>query len=154
MITKQRIQQLVNEFLKENGGIFLVSLKVGVGNQIEVLIDSFQGVKMRDCVKLSRHIEGKLDREEEDFALQIASAGLSEPFKVFKQYEKNVGRKVDVKLKGGEKILGTMLSAEEGKAIVLETKSREKIGKKKQVVVKRHVLAFEQIDQTKIVISF
>ena len=154
MITKQRIQQLVDEFLTENRGMFLVSLKIGGGNQIEVLIDSFQGVMMRDCVKLSRHIEGNLDREEEDFALQIASAGLSEPFKVFKQYEKNVGRKVDVKLKGGEKILGTMLSAEEGKAIVLETKSREKIGKKKQVVVKRHVLAFEQIDQTKIVISF
>ena len=106
------------------------------------------------CVKLSRHIEGNLDREEEDFALQIASAGLSEPFKVFKQYEKNVGRKVDVKLKGGEKILGTMLSIEEGKGIILETKNREKIRKKKQLVVKRHELSFEQIDQTKIVISF
>ena len=154
MITKERIQQLVDEFLKENEGIFLVSLKIGVGNQIEVLIDSFQGINMGDCVKLSRHIEGKLDREEEDFALQIASAGLSEPFKVFKQYEKNVGRKLDVKLKGGENIFGTMLSAEEGKGIVLETKSREKIGKKKQVVVKQHDLSFEQIDQTKIVISF
>ena len=154
MIKKERIQQLVDEFLTENEGIFLVSLKIGGGNQIEVLIDSFQGIKMGDCVKLSRHIEGSLNREEEDFALQIASAGLSEPFKVFKQYEKNVGRKVDVKLKGGEKILGTMLSVEEGKGIVLETKSREKIGKKKQVVVKQHELAFEQIDQTKIVISF
>ena len=60
----------------------------------------------------------------------------------------------DVKLKGGEKILGTMLSAEGGKGIVLETKTREKIGKKKQVVVKQHELAFEQIDQTKIIISF
>ena len=109
---------------------------------------------MGDCVKLSRHIEGKIDREEEDFALQIASAGLSEPFKVFKQYKKNVGRKVDVKMKGGEKILGTILSAEEGKGIVLETKIREKIGKKKQVVVKQHELTFKQIDQTKIVISF
>ena len=154
MITKERIQQLLEEFLAENEGVFLVSLKIGGGNQIEVFIDSFQGVKMGDCVKLSRHVEGNLVREEEDFALQIASAGLSEPFKVFKQYEKNVGRKVEVKLKGGEKVLGSMLSAEEGKGIVLETKSREKIGKKKQVVVKRHELAFEQIDQTKIVISF
>ena len=109
---------------------------------------------MGDCVKLSRHIEGSLDREEEDFSLQVASAGLSEPFKVFQQYEKNVGRKVDVKLRGGEKILGTMLSAEEGKGIVLETKKREKVGKKKQVVVKQHELDFEQINQTKIVISF
>ena len=154
MITKERIQQLVDEFLIEGEGLFLVSLKIGSGNQIEVLIDSFQGIKMGDCVKLSRHIEGNLDREEEDFALQIASAGLSEPFKVFKQYEKNLGRKVDVKLKGGEKILGTMLTAEEGKGIVLETKIREKIGKRKKVVVKQHELAFEQIDQTKIVISF
>ena len=154
MITKVRIQQLVDEFLTENEGIFLVSLKIGVGNQIEVLIDSFQGIKIGDCVKLSRNIEGKLDREKEDFALQVASAGLSEPFKVFNQYEKNVGQKVDVKLKGGEKILGTILSVEEGKGIVLETKSREKIGKKKQVVVKQHELTFEQIDQTKIVISF
>ena len=154
MIKKERIQQLVDEFLTEYEDVFLVSLKIGGGNQIEVLIDSSQGIKMGDCVKLSRHIEGNLDREEEDFALQIASAGLSEPFKVFKQYEKNVGRKVDVKLKGGEKILGTILSAEEGKGIVLETKKREKIGKKKQVVVKQQELAFKQIDQTKIVISF
>lgn len=154
MITKERIQQLVDEFLAENEGIFLVQLKIGGGNQIEVLIDSFQGIKMGDCVRLSRHIEGNLDREEEDFSLQVASAGLSEPFKVFQQYEKNVGRKVDVKLRGGEKILGTMLCAEEGKGIVLETKNREKVGKKKQVVVKQHELDFEQIDQTKIVISF
>ena len=154
MIKKERIQQLVDEFLAEHEEIFFVSLKIGGSNQIEVLIDSFQGVKMGDCVKLSRHIEGNLDREEEDFALQIASAGLSEPFKVFKQYKKNVGRKVDVKLKGGEKILGTMLSIEEGKGIIVETKNREKIRKKKQLVVKRHELSFEQIDQTKIVISF
>ena len=154
MITKERIQRLVDEFLTEKEGVFLVQLKIGVGNQIEVLIDSFEGINMGDCVKLSRHIEGSLDREEEDFSLQVASAGLSEPFTVFQQYEKNVGRKVDVKLRGGEKILGTMLSAEEGKGIVLETKKREKVGKKKQVVVKQHELDFEQINQTKIVISF
>ena len=86
--------------------------------------------------------------------MQVASAGLGEPFKVYQQYEKNIGRKVDVKLKGGEKILGKMLSAIPDEGIVLETKNREKIGKKKQVVVKEHKLAFEQIDQTKIVISF
>ena len=154
MITKVRIQQLVDEFLTENEGMFLVALKIGGGNQIEVLLDSFQAIRMGDCVKLSRHIEGNLNRDEEDFSLQIASAGLSEPFKVFNQYEKNVGRKVDVKLNDGEKISGTMLSVEEGKGIVLETKNREKIGKKKQIVVKQHELSFEQINQTKIIISF
>lgn len=154
MIEKRRIQQLVDDFLAKEKGFFLVSLKVGGGNQIEVRIDSFEGIKMGDCVRLSRHIEGSLDREEEDFSLQVASAGLGEPFKVYQQYEKNIGRKVDVKLKGGEKILGKMLSAIADEGIVLETKNREKIGKKKQVVVKEHKLAFEQIDQTKIVISF
>ena len=151
---KERIQHLVDEFLNKHKEIFLVSLKIGVGNHVEVLIDSFQGIKMGDCVKLSRYIEGSLDRDEEDFALQIASAGLSEPFKVFKQYEKNIGRKVDVKLKGGEKILGTLLSADEEGGIVLETKERKKIGKKKEMVVKQHKFVFEQINQTKIVISF
>lgn len=154
MIEKRRIQQLVDDFLAKEKDFFLVSLKVGGGNQIEVRVDSFEGIKMGDCVRLSRHIEGSLDREEEDFSLQVASAGLGEPFKVFQQYEKNIGRKVDVKLKGGEKILGKMLSAIADEGIVLETKNREKIGKKKQVVVKEHKLAFEQIDQTKIVISF
>lgn len=154
MIAKRRIQQLVDDFLAKEKGFFLVSLKVGAGNQIEVRLDSFEGIKMGDCVRLSRHIEGSLDREEEDFSLQVASAGLGEPFKVFQQYEKNIGRKVDVKLKGGEKILGKMLSAIADQGIVLETKNREKIGKKKQVVVKEYKLAFEQIDQTKIVISF
>lgn len=154
MIAKRRIQQLVDDFLAKEKGFFLVSLKVGAGNQIEVRLDSFEGIKMGDCVRLSRHIEGSLDREEEDFSLQVASAGLGEPFKVFQQYEKNIGRKVDVKLKGGEKILGKMLSAIADEGIVLETKNREKIGKKKQVVVKEYKLAFEQIDQTKIVISF
>ena len=154
MIEKRRIQQLLDDFLAKEKGFFLVSLKVGGGNQIEVRIDSFEGIKMGDCVRLSRHIEGSLDREEEDFSLQVASAGLGEPFKVYQQYEKNIGRKVDVKLKGGEKILGKMLSAIPDEGIVLETKNREKIGKKKQVVVKEHKLAFEQIDQTKIVISF
>lgn len=154
MIEKRRIQQLVDDFIAKEKGFFLVSLKVGGGNQIEVRVDSFAGIKMGDCVRLSRHIEGSLDREEEDFSLQVASAGLGEPFKVFQQYEKNIGRKVDVKLKGGEKILGKMLSAIADEGIVLETKNREKIGKKKQVVVKEHKLAFEQIDQTKIVISF
>lgn len=154
MIEKRRIQQLIDDFLAKEKDFFLVSLKVGGVNQIEVRIDSFEGIKMGDCVRLSRHIEGSLDREEEDFSLQVASAGLGEPFKVFQQYEKNIGRKVDVKLKGGEKILGKMLSAISDEGIILETKNREKIGKKKQVVVKEHKLAFEQIDQTKIVISF
>ena len=154
MITKERIQGLVDEFLHENEPVFLVSLKIGGGNQIEILIDSFQGIKVRDCVRLSRHVEGNLDREEEDFGLQVASAGLEEPFKVFQQYEKNVGRKVDVKLLGGQKIEGTMLSTEEGQGIVIETKRREKVGKKKQVIVEQHELDFQQIDQTKIIISF
>ncbi len=154
MITKERIQGLVDEFLHENEAVFLVSLKIGGGNQIEILIDSFQGIKVRDCVRLSRHVEGNLDREEEDFGLQVASAGLEESFKVFQQYEKNVGRKVDVKLLGGQKIEGTMLSAEEGQGIVIETKRREKVGKKKQVIVEQHELDFQQIDQTKIIISF
>ena len=154
MIDKKIVAELLHEFLDERPSFFLVSLKISSSSQIEILIDSFEGISIKDCIQLSRHIEGSFDREEVDFSLQVASAGLSEPFQVFKQYEKYVGRTVDVQLKGGKQLLGKMLSADEQKGITLETKRKEKIGKKKKEVIEEHAFSFDQIDKTKIVISF
>ena len=103
MLNKEIIKNLVEEFIFENESIFLVELKVSSSNQIEILIDSLQGISIKNCMSLSRHIENKLDREECDFSLQVASAGLSEPFKVFQQYKKSIGKNVNVFLKGGKK---------------------------------------------------
>jgi ribosome maturation factor RimP len=154
MIDKNKVSDLLHEFLDERPSFFLVSLKISSSSQIEILIDSFEGISIKDCIQLSRHIEGSFDRDEVDFSLQVASAGLSEPFQVFKQYQKYVGRIVDLQLKGGTQLLGKMLSADEKKGITIETKHKEKVGKKKKEVIQEHAFTFDQIDKTKIVISF
>tara|TARA_Y100000385_G_C12924137_1_gene563894 strand:+ start:391 stop:855 length:465 start_codon:yes stop_codon:yes gene_type:complete len=154
MLNKELITKLVDEFILDNEQIFLVDLKVNLSNQIEVLIDSFDGISIKNCMSLSRHIESSLDRDECDFSLQVASAGLSEPFKVFQQYKKSIGRDVNVSLKGGKALLGKMLDAQEGKGITLETIRKIKEGKKKKQIIEQQSLSFDQIDKTKIVISF
>ena len=153
MISEQ-VEKLVNSFLNEHQNIFLVEKKVSASNQIEILIDSFDHISIKDCVMLSRHIESNLNRDETDFSLQVSSAGLSEPFKVFDQYKKYIGKDVDVLLKGGQRVIGKMLEANENKGLVIETKKKEKIGKKKVEVVDKHSYPFDKIEKTKIVISF
>lgn len=154
MLNKEYLHQLVSDFIAQNDSLFLVSLKLGVSNKIEILIDSENSVSVDDCVSLTRHIESHFDRDEIDYSLTVSSAGLSEPFKVFQQYKKNVGKNVNVYLKEGKKLLGKMLSAEENIGITLETKKKEKKGKKKSEVIETYSFSFDQIDKTKIVISF
>ena len=108
---------------------------------------------MENCIALSRHIEGNLDREKEDFSLIVSSAGLSQPFKVYRQYEKNKGKQVNVFLKEGKKYSGKILSSEEHKGIVLEIVNQTKKGKKKTNIVETHTINFDQIDKTKLVIK-
>ena len=95
-----------------------------------------------------------LDKYEYNFSLQVSSAGLSEPFKVFEQYEKYIGRSVNVYLKEGKKILGKILNANKGKGITLETTTLKKIGKKKKQIIDQQTLSFDEIYKTKVVISF
>ena len=154
MIKKELIVKLVKDYIAENLSIFLVDVKVSISNQIVVLIDSFDAISIKNCMSLSRYIESALDREECDFSLQVASAGLSEPFKVFQQYEKSVGSNINVFLKSGKQLLGKILDAKEGEGITLETIIKKKQGKKKIQIVERQSLSFDQIDKTKIVISF
>ncbi len=154
MLSKEKVKELIDEFISKSDTVFLVSFKMSPSNQIEVLIDSTDGISVKNCIELSRHIEGNFDREEVDFSLLVSSAGLSEPFKVFKQYKKNIGENVNVFLKEGKKFFGKMIDAEEGKGITLETTRKEKVGKKKTNIIEQHSFSFEQIDKTKIVILF
>lgn len=150
----EEVDKLLASFLDENQNIFLVEKKVSSVNQIEILIDSFENISIKDCILLSRHIEFSLDRDENDFSLQVASAGLSEPFKVFMQYQKYVGSQVEVYLRGGQKVFGKLIDADASKGIKLETKRTEKVGKKKKEVLEELHFTFDQIDKTKLVISF
>lgn len=104
---------------------------------------------------VSRHIESNFDREEEDFSLTVASSGLGEPLSVNRQYLKNVGKKVKVKLLEGEVLEGLMTSADD-QEIKIEWKSREKkpIGKGKVTIVNKRTIAFSDIKETIVLITF
>jgi ribosome maturation factor RimP len=114
MIDKATIESIVNEQLNPQTE-FAVEISVSTGNKILVLIDSDQGVTIDRCVHISRYIEQNLDRDQEDFELEVASAGLSEPLKVPRQYAKNIGRRLDITLPTGIKFQGLLVESNDTK---------------------------------------
>lgn len=112
MIEKIKILELVNQAL-EGSDKFLVNLKITPDNRIYVDIDGDNGVTIDDCIELSRAIESQLDRDEEDFALDVSSAGADQPLKLTRQYRKNIGREVEVVCFDGEKVEGELTAADE-----------------------------------------
>ncbi|PTN07324.1 ribosome assembly cofactor RimP [Mangrovibacterium marinum] len=153
MIDKSKIITLIEEKLTEDQ--FIVEVEVSPANQISVLIDSDKGISIDDCITISRQIEGNLDREEEDFELQVSSAGLGLPFKVFRQYVKNTGREIEVVLKDGQKLEGILKSVQET-SFELETSKKEKVEgkKKKELVTRVHTIAFDDAKTVKNIIKF
>jgi len=136
--------------------MFLVEVAVNERNVINVFIDSHDGLTIDQCVEVSRHVEHSLDREEEDFELHVSSPGLTERFKVRDQFFKYVGREVEiVTIHSDIKMEGTLLEAND-EGIVLETSKKEKIEghKKKQLIIKKHSLKYDEIKSAKAVVSF
>ena len=127
-------------------GLYIVDVFVGKDNDIEVTIESEEGVvELDDCVAVSRHFETCFDREAEDYSLTVTSAGLDQPFKVLKQFEKAVGSKVEVQLKGGKKMVA-VLEAADAEGITLRYSQKEAVeGKKKKEIVE-HTDRFEMAD--------
>lgn len=116
MIKESTVRALIDETI-EGTAIFLVDLKISSGNKISVLVDAIGGLPITDCIKVSRGIEHNLDREEEDFSLDVSSPGLDQPFKVFRQYEKNIGRSLKVTMTDGGVIDAIVVSAEAPKIV-------------------------------------
>jgi ribosome maturation factor RimP len=154
MITLKRITELAEEKIAE-GENFIVEISVKPGNKITVLLDNDKGVSIADCVAMSRHIEFSLDRETEDFELSVSSPGLDQPLKTLRQYEKYIGKQVDVVTKENKKHTGKLISCDE-EGIVIESKVKEKTeGKKgKQTIISNLNFNFNQIKETKVVILF
>ncbi len=118
---------------------YIVDITVSRENDIEITIESEEGrVELDDCVAVSRHFEEQFDREKEDYSLTVTSAGLDQPFKVLKQYQKAVGSKVEVQLKGGRKMIATLIEADE-ESITLNYSAKEAVeGKKKKEIVEHN----------------
>ena len=150
MIDKVEILDLIREVL-DGTDKFLVDLHVSKDNRINVSIDGDNGINIDDCIELSRHIEGNLDREKEDFELNVASAGLDSPLKLLRQYKKNVGRSLKVETMDGEVKEGVLMEATDEK-IVLKLELTKK--QKKEGVSDVFECQYEQIKIAKIVIKF
>ena len=137
-------------------GCFIVDISVSKDNDIVLTIESEKGkIELDDCVSLSRYFETKFDRETEDYSLTVTSAGLDQPFKVFKQFEKAVGKKVEVQLKGGRKMVAVLEAADQ-ESITLKYSQKEAVeGKKKKEIVE-HVDRFtmDQVNSVKPFIEF
>jgi ribosome maturation factor RimP len=149
------VKDLLEEGLSQREDLFLISLDVLSDNSIKIIIDGDNGVIVDDCIYVSRSIENNLDREEQDFSLEVLSAGATEPFVNFRQYTKNIGRTLSVKTKDKETIEGVLTQVDEDK-ILLEWKAREPkpIGKGKVTVKKQAEIAYDAISKAQVVIKF
>jgi ribosome maturation factor RimP len=155
MIEEKLIRELVEERLAAFDG-YIIDLSIGAGNAIKLLIDADHSISIIECMSVSRNVEHNLDREEEDFSLEVSSAGLDQPFRHIRQYKKSIGRDVEVVSLEGRKTEGKLSAVNEDSFIVL-TKHKEKIegrSKAKHWVEKENVIKFSDIKQTKVIISF
>ena len=148
MTDREYIKGLVGEFLKGTG-MFLVAVKVSSANRITVLADKNEGITIDECVAIHRHIENNLDREKEDFELQVSSPGLDLPFGVIEQYYKNEGRKVEVIDNEGSKLTGILKNVTAG-GFELETEVKIK-GKTKEL--KDVSFNFDQVKTTRVILT-
>ncbi|MDC8005824.1 ribosome assembly cofactor RimP [Aureisphaera galaxeae] len=151
---QEKVRELLGKVLEANPSLFLIDLEFRPENQIRVIIDGDQGVKVEDCIAVSRAIEHNLDREEEDFSLEVLSAGVSEPLSQVRQYKKNVGRKLKVKT-DEETLEGELVNADEAN-ITLQWKAREPkpVGKGKVTVQKEAIVPYENIVEAKVMVTF
>jgi len=140
---------VVEDFIA-GSDLFLVSVSVTPGNAIEVLVDKPAGFDVEECAVISRAIEAAFDREKEDFELTVGSPGLGEPLKILPQYQKLLGKEVEILLKSGEKFVATLLDATSEKMTVEYAKMEQVEGKKrKQPVVHTQELRYDEAKWTK-----
>lgn len=154
-MNKDLIKDLIDEAIEENPDLFLVDWKISPNNEIEVLVDGDNGIPIDEIVRISRHIEHNLDREENDFSLKVSSPGVGAPLMFPRQYKKNIGRKLSIVLNTGESIEGKITFADEEK-LILEWKAREPkpVGKGKHTVEKKEEIYYNNIKKAFIQIIF
>lgn len=154
MTFKEKVLNLVNEGLSEKPSVFLIDLTITDNFKIIVTLDGDNGVILQDCIDISRAIENNLDREEQDFSLEVASVGVGSPLKMIRQYKKNVGRTLIVKL-ASETIEAQLVDAnDEFITLVWEAREPKKIGKGKENVQKRQEIPYSEIKEAVVTVTF
>jgi len=154
MTFKDKVNDLLTEVLLDKPSVFLIDLTITDSFKIIVNIDGDNGVALQDCIDVSRAIENNLDREEQDFSLEVASVGVGSPLKMVRQYKKNVGRTLIVKL-ATQTIEAELVEANDN-FIILSWKAREpkKLGKGKETVQKRQEIPYTDIKEAIVTVTF
>ncbi len=151
---KDTVRELLDDALDEDESLFLIDFSITTDNKIVVVLDGDNGITVKDCIRISRAIEHNLDREEIDFALEVASAGAAAPLILPRQYRKNIGRKLEVRTENDNFEGNLAAVSEEG--ITLKWKAREPkpIGKGKVTVQKVKEIGFTDIKEAKVMLKF
>jgi ribosome maturation factor RimP len=154
MTFKEQVIQLLNDALLEKPELFLIDISISDSYKIIVTLDGDNGIILQDCIDISRAIENNIDREEIDFALEVASVGVGSPLKLVRQYVKNIGRTLIVRTKL-ETIEAELVDANED-FIVLSWEAREpkKVGKGKETVQKRQEIPYNEIKEAVVTVNF
>ncbi|NLP57756.1 ribosome assembly cofactor RimP [Lutibacter sp. B1] len=152
---KERIIKLANEAIEQNPELFLIDLQFLADNKIYVEVDGDKGVPLKECIRISREIEHNLDREEEDFSLEVTSPDVSHPLRLKRQYKKNINRILNVILQDNTTIEGVLKKVTDDD-FILEWKTREPkpVGKGKITVIKTETIPFVNVLEAKVKIIF
>lgn len=149
MIDKWVVKEIVEDFLKSSDN-YLVSIEVKPDNTIVVTIDNDQAVSIDDCSALSSYIESKLDREKEDYALEVSSAGVGQAFKIQRQYRKNIGNEIEVLAKTGNKYVGILKAVDEKGFVLTVQKKIIPEGAKRKVSIEEDLtFLYDEIKHAK-----
>ena len=154
MAFRDKILELLEEGLKEKPSLFLVDLTITETFKVIVTLDGDNGVNLQDCIDISRAIDSNLDREEQDYALEVASAGVSTPLKMVRQYRKNIGR--TLKVKTATETIEAKLDdvSEEGITLSWTAREPKKIGKGKETVEHKREIPYTEIKEAIVTIIF
>jgi ribosome maturation factor RimP len=149
MIEKRVVKEIVEDFLKSSDN-YLVSIEIRPDNTIIIEIDNDRAVSIDDCVALSTYIESQLDREKEDYALEVGSAGVGQAFKVQRQYQKHIGQAIEVLAESGIKYVGILKVADDEKIVLTIQKQIKPEGAKRKVKVEEDLtFLYEEIKYAK-----
>lgn len=152
---RKNIETLLNDFLRTREDLFLIDLKFSAGDDITIILDGDNGVTVQDCLDASRAIEFNMDREEHDFSLQVMSAGLSEPLSTPRQFQKNIGREIEVLLTDSSEIEGELAKVDEEKiTLILRYRKPKEVGKGKVDVEEEKEIPYSEIKKALVVLKF
>ena len=155
MTFKEKVKNLLDKALEENTQLFLIDLDFSESNKISVILDGDSGVNLQDCINVNKFLDSGLETEDVEYSIEVASAGVSSPLKLVRQYKKNIGRTVKVKTISQGDFEASLSNADEQTA-TLSWSSREpkEVGKGKVTVQKTITIPYTDIKEAVVIISF